>query len=218
MDTVRARKFMVDSQVRPNDVPDIRLQRAMESLPREDFVPASHRLQAYVEKDIPLFPGRWLAKARDFSKLIQAANVQPTDLILDVGCGFGYSTAVLSRLGSVAVGLETGADAMARASEACADHGIDNVAFVTGPLAAGCPNQGPFDVIVIAGGVEAGFEGLLKQLRAEGGRLVTFVMQRGIGLATVFSRNGEAMGRRVVFEGHPAGTISGFNQSSTFNF
>ncbi|MEM6913080.1 MAG: hypothetical protein AAF511_03790, partial [Pseudomonadota bacterium] len=76
MDAAKARKHMVDSQVRPNDVTDVRLQSAMATLPRERFVPANRKTLAYVERDVSLFEGRALLKAREFSKLVHAANIQ----------------------------------------------------------------------------------------------------------------------------------------------
>ena len=218
MDLARARKHMVDSQVRPNDVPDLRLQKAMETLPREQFVPANKLALAYVEKDVPLFEGRWLLKARDLSKLIHAASIQPDDLVLDVGCGYGYSTALMARMAGVVVGLEEEEDVAARASELFGDLGVDNAVMVTAPLAEGCPKQGPYDVIVVGGGVERNLETLLAQLKPDVGRLVAIVMDRGVGHATLFTRAGDAFGRRRLFEAQPAGVLPGFNQSEGFVF
>lgn len=218
MDTAKARKHMVDSQVRPNDVTDKDLIRAMGTLPREAFVPANRRGLAYVEKDVPLFEGRWLLKARDFSKLLDAAHIKPTDLVLDIGCGRGYSTAVMAHLASVVVGLEDNPEAIAEASATCTDLGLDNVAFVEGPLAEGYAQQGPYDVIVLAGGVEVLPEKLFDQLSPEGGRLVTILMNRGVGHATLYTRHQDVVGDRVLFEGYPAGVLPGFNLSEGFVF
>lgn len=218
MDTAKARKAMVDCQVRPNDVPDFRLQRAMEDIPREVFVPANRRGLAYVEKDIPLFDGRWLLKARDFSKLIHGAGIKDTDLVLDVGCGLGYSTAILARLGAMVVGLEVGADIVAKASERLAEIGEDHAAIVEGVLPSGYPNEAPYDVIVVAGGVEQGLDALLEQLSPTGGRLVTIMVERGLGTATLISRNGDHFGHRALFECHPAGVMAGFERAPSFEF
>ncbi|MBB4659229.1 protein-L-isoaspartate O-methyltransferase family protein [Parvularcula dongshanensis] len=220
MDTALARKHMVDSQVRPNDVPDMRLQKAMETLPREAFVPANRRALAYVERDVPLFEGRWLLKARDLSKLIHGANIQASDLVLDVGCGFGYSAAVMSQLAGVVVGLEEDESVVAKATDNLTGLGIDNAVMVKGPLPEGCPKQGPYDVIVIAGGVQRNLEGLLSQLKPDVGRLVTIVMspQGALGHATIYTRAGEAFGRRRLFESQPSGVLPGFNHSAGFVF
>lgn len=218
MDTAIARKHMVDSQVRPNDVTDLALQAAMSELPRERFVPANRRALAYVEQDVPLFDDRWLLKPRDFSKLIDAANVQPDDLVLDVACGYGYSSAVLARLASVVVGIEDDEAIASGASERLSDVGIDNAVIVHGPLEKGCAGQGPFDVIVVAGGVESGLEHLLAQLKEDVGRLVTITVDGPVGSAKLFTRSGGAFGDRTLFEAHPGGVIPAFRKSQSFQF
>lgn len=218
MDMQRARKAMVDSQVRPNDVPDLALQNAMETLPREAFLPGNRRTQAYVEKDVEMFEGRWLLKARDFSKLVHTLRLKPTDLVLDVGCGFGYSTAVLAHLASMAIGLEADAATVEKATAQLGDLDIDNAAVVDGELIAGVPGQGPYDAILIAGGVEEVPTALLEQLSPEGGRLAAIVMRDGLGHATVFTRTGDTFGERVVFEATPAGVLPGFEKAQAFEF
>jgi len=218
MDTAKARKHMVDSQVRPNDVTDSGLIKAMGRIPREDFVPSNRRSLAYVEKDVPLFEGRWLLKARDFSKLINEAHIHPGDLVLDVGCGYGYGCAVMAPLASVVVGLEDNAEAVSQAQTSCTNLGLDNVAIVEGELAAGFADQGPYDVIVIAGGAEIIPEKLFDQLSPEGGRMVAILVDRGVGHAMLYTRHHDAIGERMLFECHPAGILPGFNRTAGFVF
>ncbi len=218
MDTAKARKHMVDSQVRPNDVTDLALQAAMGELPRERFVPADRRGLAYVEKDVPLFEGRYLVTARVFSKLVDAANVQRDDLVLDIGCGYGYSTAVLSRLASVVVGVEEDEAVVAKASERLAEVGADNAVMMQNPMPEGCPKQGPYDVIVVAGGVETNFEPLLRQLKNDVGRMVAIRMDGRVGHAMLFTRSGEAFGERRLFECYPPHVLPGFEKKAAFTF
>ncbi|MEE4213263.1 MAG: protein-L-isoaspartate O-methyltransferase [Parvularcula sp.] len=218
MDTVKARKHMLDSQVRPNDVTDHALQAAMGELPRERFVPADKRHLAYVERSVPLFDGRYLLQARDFAKMIDAANVQRSDLVLDVACGYGYSAAVLSRLASVVVGVEDDETVVAKASERLAEQGCDNAVMMHNPLTEGCAKQGPYDVIVLAGGVEDGLTNLLHQLKPDAGRLVTVMMNGRVGRATLFTRAGEAFGERTLFECYPPHVLPGFGKKATFTF
>ncbi len=218
MDTVKARKAMVDSQVRPNDVPNVRLQRAMETVPREIFVPANRRSLAYVEKDIPLFEDRCLLKARDFSKLVQEADITRDDVVLDIACGYGYSAAIIGHLASVVVGLEESDEVVEKASGLVADLQLDNVAVVQGAIGEGYPKQAPFDVIIIAAGIEKGLEPLLNQLSPNGGRLVTIVMKDGVGHATLFTRNGEAIGDRILFEAYPSCILPAFRAEKVFSF
>ena len=104
MDFKTARRHMVESQVRPNDVTDLRLQAALETTPREVFLPSELRAQAYVERELEYAPGRRLLTVRDFAKLVAAAEPQADDLVLNAVCGSGYSTAVLAQLTSNARG------------------------------------------------------------------------------------------------------------------
>lgn len=218
MDTAKARKHMVDSQVRPNDVTDQALIKAMGLVPREEFVPSNRGALAYVEKDVPLFEGRWLLKARDYSKLVDAANIQPGDLVLDVGCGYGYGCAVMAHQADVVVGLEDNVEAVAHAQEACTRLGLDNVAVVEGALAEGYAKQGPYDVIVIAGGAEEMPKALFDQLSPEGGRMVAILVERGVGHAMLYTRHDDVIGDRMLFECHPTGILPGFNRVAGFVF
>lgn len=218
MDFAEARKHMVDSQVRPSDVTDIGLQIAMETLPRERFVPSNRKNLAYAELGIELFPGRWLVQARDFSKLIHAAGIRKGDLVLDVGCGFGYSAAVISRLAGMVVALEDDANMAAKAEKRFGELSIDNAVSVTGPLDEGMTGQGPYDVITIAnGGIALRPQTLLDQLKT-GGRLVAFWVNGGIGRATVYTKSETAIGDRFVFESQPPGIIPAFRQAEAFVF
>lgn len=218
MDFAAARKHMVDSQVRPNDVTDFALQAAMETLPREDFVPSNRKALAYAELGIQLFEGRWLLQARDFSKLIHAAGIRKGDLVLDVGCGYGYSAAVISRLAGMVVALEEDAEIAARAEQQFGDLAIDNAVSVSGPLTEGMVGQGPYDVITIAnGGIAERPEKLLQQLKP-GGRLVAIVVTGGIGRAMVYTRAADGVGERAVFEAQPPGILPGFEKSAAFTF
>ncbi len=213
-----ARKHMVDSQVRPNDVTDLNLQGAMEQLPREAFVPSNLQAMAYAEMDLQLFDGRYLLQARDFSKLAHAAGIKETDLVLDVGCGFGYSSVVLARLASMVMAIEADEAVVQSAEQRIADLAIDNVVVVAADLAAGLENQGPYDAIVLSGGaVEVVPDALLQQLK-EGGRLVCIKIEDGLGYATVYTRTGDKFGARQCFEAMPDGVMSGFAADKKFVF
>ncbi|MFP4005064.1 MAG: protein-L-isoaspartate O-methyltransferase family protein, partial [Alphaproteobacteria bacterium] len=154
MDYRTARLNMVDSQVRTNAVTDRRIIEAMQILPRERFVPRSLRPLAYMGEPLEVAEDRYLLDPRTLSKLIQAAEVEADELVLDVGCVTGYSTAVLAHLAETVVGLEADAALAEEATRLLTDLGIDNTAVITGELAAGAPAQGPFDVIFVNGGVE----------------------------------------------------------------
>ena len=217
MDFAAARKIMVDSQVRPHDVPNLALQGAMEAVPREKFVPENRRNLAYVEKEIPLFEGRSLLQARDFAKLVHAAAIKPTDLVLDLACGYGYSTAVLAQIAQMVVAVEEKPEIVARAERVLAELAIDNAVVIEAALNKGVPAQGPFDVIVINGAIEQEPEALLAQLKPSG-RLVCFRVENGFGQALVYTKTPTAIGKRVAFEGAPLTILPGFKNSEGFVF
>ena len=131
MDYQAARRHMVESQVRPNDVTDLRLQTAMETTPRELFLPVELRDQAYVEREIVYAPG-WLLRARDFAKLVAAAEPRADDLVLNAVCGSGYSTAILAQLTEMVVSLDRDEAMGALAQENLNTIGVSNAAVITG--------------------------------------------------------------------------------------
>jgi protein-L-isoaspartate(D-aspartate) O-methyltransferase len=216
------RLAMVESQLRPNEVTDSRLLPAMRTLPRELFVPARLRSLAYIDEAIEIFPSvdgapaRYLLAPMVFARLIQLAAVRPEDTVLDVGCGTGYSTAVLAQLASKVVGLEPEPELADAAREALRKLGIANAEIVEGPLAGGHPPAAPYDAILLNGSVAEPPEALLEQL-AEGGRLAA-VFSAGIqGRAYRFVRvAGEASG----FPHFDAGArpLPGFQPAPAFTF
>ena len=145
---------MVESQVRPSDVTDRRLMRAMLDLPREQFVPEWGRAVAYADEDVPVSrnPIRTLLAPRILAKLVQAAEIQAGDRVLDVGCATGYSSAVLARLSDQVIGIEEDTSLVAAAREALKSLGITNVRIEQGPLTQGWASGGPYDVILVNGG------------------------------------------------------------------
>lgn len=213
---------MVESQVRTNDVTDRRITAAMMDIPREEFVPVSVRPLAYMEDDLVVrsalgpLPERAMLSPMVFARLVQFAAVEPTDLVLDVGCGTGYSTAVLARLAESVVGLE-GDDALTeRASATLSEHDVDNAAVVTGVLTEGRPDQGPYDVIILQGCVPEVADHWRAQLK-DGGRLIAIVGNRSMGKAMRYVRNGERWSRAVGFDAS-APLLPGFQQMKSFQF
>lgn len=208
---------MVASQVRPNDVTDLRIQRALEAIPRELFLPPELRVQAYVDREIPYAAGRSLITPRDFAKLLAALEIKPTDLILDVACGSGYSTAVLSLLGEMVVAVEDDQALAAKAQQNWSEAGVVNAALVAGEPWRGAPQQGPFDVIMIAQAIEIEPKLLLEQLQ-DGGRLGA-VMRRGdVAKGVVWRRSGGVSGWREIFDASARVAPAGFTRPKAFVF
>jgi protein-L-isoaspartate(D-aspartate) O-methyltransferase len=192
-DTVTARRMMVDGQIRTADVTNLDLIAAMGELPRERFVPQALAAQAYRDGDIAIGDHRVLLKPMVLAKLIQAARVQGADAVLDVGCGTGYSSAVLARLAGSVVALEQD-EALAQQAKSALAATAGRVSVVIGTLTAGWAAAAPYDLILLNGATEVVPEALGRQLKPNG------------RLACIFGRGptGKAMIYRLV-EGHLVG-------------
>jgi protein-L-isoaspartate(D-aspartate) O-methyltransferase len=217
-----ARRSMVDSQVRPSDVTDLRLIAAMLELPRERFVPPAKADLAYLDLDVPVVvappgaPVRRLLKPMVLAKLIQAAEVTESARVLDVGCATGYSSALLARLADHVVALEAEPELVELARAALAATATTRVSLVTYPLAEGWPADAPYDVIVINGAVEVMPEALLGQLK-DGGRLVCVRRGAPAGQAMLYRRFGTEVSGRPIFDA-TAPLLPGFSRPAAFVF
>ena len=171
---------MVESQVRPSDVTDRRIIKAMLEVPREKFVPAVacvhglHGRAGAGRRPATGRAARYLLAPRTFAKLVQLAEIGPEAVVLDVGCATGYSTAVLARLAKRVVAVESDKGLAEQRATLLEELGVGNAAVVEGRLAAGAPAEAPFDAIVLNGAVETVAPALLEQLK-DGGRLVAIV-------------------------------------------
>jgi protein-L-isoaspartate(D-aspartate) O-methyltransferase len=200
MDFATARRMMVDGQVRTSDVTNLDLIDAMLDVARERFVPAAKADIAYLDRDVAVgggaqFPRR-LLKPMVLAKLIQAADVQSADTVLDVAGATGYSSAILARLAGSVVALEDDADLAHKAERILSEVGA-NVTVVQGPLADGWPARAPYDVILINGMSEILPKELCRQLK-HGGRLVGVFGEGVVGKAMVYlSEAGEVSGRAI---------------------
>lgn len=221
MDFARARRLMVDGQIRTSDVNDMGILAAMLEVPRERFVPGSRAALAYLDLDVPLKsppggPERRLLKPMVLAKLIQAAEIGAADRVLDVGCATGYACAILSRLAAEVVGLEEDAELAAIASRTLQELGCSNVTIVTGPLRGGWPEKGPYDVILLDGATEITPAALFPQLK-DGGRLVCVEGRAPIGKGMVYRSDAGDVSGRAVFDA-VAPLLPGFEKPPAFVF
>ena len=216
-DFAAARRHMVDGQVRTADVTDLRLISAMLEVPRERFMPPAAAALAYIDLDVPLEsakPPRRLLKPMVLAKLIQALDLAATDKVLDVGCATGYAAAVLSRIAGQVIALEQDKSLAEAASAALAAQ--PNVSVVTGTLTEGCPQEAPFDAIVLEGATEMVPQALCRQLK-DGGRLVCVLGSGPAAKAMLYRRSGEEVGGRAIFDA-AAAVLPGFAKPPAFAF
>ena len=208
------RVMMVDTQVRPSDVTKFPIIDAMLSVPREVYVPRDKREAAYMGENIALRPGRVVLEPRTLAKLLDALDIQPDEMVLDLGCGLGYSTAVLARMAEAVVAVEDDSAMAAEAQQRLSEQGVDNAAVVTGPLAEGAAKHGPYDVIIVEGGVASVPEALLAQLK-EGGRIGCIFMEGSLGVARIGHKGAQGLNWRYAFNAS-APIVAGFEKATAF--
>lgn len=213
-DFAQRRTTMVDTQVRPSDVTKFPIIDAMLSVPRELFVPADKRELAYVGEHVALGEGRVVLDPRTLAKILEVANVQKDEMVLDVGSGLGYSAALAAHIADAVIALEDNADRVAEAEAALAEAGIDNVAVVEGPLPEGAAKSAPYDVILIQGAVGTIPEALTSQLK-ENGRIVAIFMEDALGSVRVGHFIDGAISWRFAFNA-TAPMLPGFEREKSF--
>lgn len=215
-DFAAARTAMVDRQVRPSDVTRLSVIEAMLAAPREAFVPRAARPLAYAGAPVQLAEGRWLMEARNFAKMIDAAELSGEELVLIVGAGMGYGAAVAARMAAAVVALEENEDLAERARTALSGIGAHNVVVETGALSAGHAEAGPYDVILVEGGVRRPGEALMSQL-APDGRLLAFEQDGPVGRCALWRRIGGVDSHLALFDA-PMPLLPGFDDAPAFVF
>jgi protein-L-isoaspartate(D-aspartate) O-methyltransferase len=215
-DSATARRNMVDGQVRTADVTNPDLIAALLEVPRERFVPAGLEAQAYLDGEIAVAPGRVLPRPMVLARLLQAARVSERDHVLDIGCGLGYSAAVLARLAGSVVALEADASLAQQAKAVLAANGAAGVVVVSGPLVEGWAAAAPYDLILLDGATEIVPDALGRQLKPDG-RLVCMFGGSPIAKGTIFRlAERRLLGRAIFDAGAPL--LPGFTAQPAFVF
>ena len=226
IDFAAERQTMVDCQVRTFDVTYRPIIDRMLVLPRERFLPDAFHALAYSDVPLRLKPSAPGAEARVVlppfvvARLLQGAEINPSDRVLDVASAGGYGAAILAALAREVVCLESDEMLAGATRDNLAAAGLQRVATHCGPLPAGVPGAGPFDLIVVNGGVASGLEALFAQLTPNG-RLVAIVYaddQSGrAGKGTRFDKNATDVSRRFLFDASVA-TLRDFKVAPSFVF
>ena len=183
-DFAARRTMMVDTQVRPSDVTKFPIIDAMLSVPRELFVPREQAEAAYISENVPIAPGRVVLEPRTLGKLLDALNIESDELVLDIGAGYGYSSALVARMAEAVIAVEEDETLASEAQVILSEQGADNVVLHTGPLIEGAAQHGPYDAMLIEGGVEQVPDALLEQLK-DGGRIGCVFMEGALGVVRI---------------------------------
>jgi protein-L-isoaspartate(D-aspartate) O-methyltransferase len=215
-----ARQNMVDCQVRPTDVTDLRIVDAMLAVPREVFVPERQRALAYLDLDVEVSEvgsaRRFLIKPAVIAKMLQAAEIKDTDSVLVAGCATGYAAALAARLAGRVTATEVDPSLAAKAREVFVQLGLARVTVRVADPAEGDPANAPYDVIVLDGATEITPDRLYGQLK-EGGRLVgVFAMTQPPRAMIVTHSHGD-FGSRALFDAS-APVLPGLERRPVFVF
>ncbi|RYG15079.1 MAG: protein-L-isoaspartate O-methyltransferase [Caulobacteraceae bacterium] len=195
MDFAAARKVMVDSQVRVNDVTDRAIQAAMLSAPRERFVPADRAFSAYAEIEPEIAGGRRLMLARDLSKLLMALSPKDGETALAIAAP--YAASVLARMGLTVTAQEADAAVFDVAGAVLAEEGVQTVV-----ASFAAPSGEGYDLIVCEAAAPGRPEAWLKALNV-GGRLAVVERTGPGGKAVLYVRGENGVSRRELFDAAP---------------
>ena len=220
-DFATQRKNMVESQVRPSDITDRRIIRAMLEVPREAFCPSSVQPTAYRDEMLAVNDhkgnrARYAVAPRVLALMIQALELGDSASVLEIGAATGYGSAVLSKIAVRVIAVEADPELAQSARAALAANGAANVAVVEASLTEGHAAAAPYDAILINGAVQEVPRAVLDQLK-DGGRLVAVMANDNVGRLCVWQRVGGTFDRRVVSDA-AAAILPGFKKPATFVF
>ena len=149
-DFARERQEMVERQLKGRGISEQRILNAFRAVPREAFISAEYAHLAYGDHPLPIEAGQTISQPYIAALMIEAAEIEPGDKVLEVGSGSGYAAAVISRIAGEVVGIERQRDLVEVARERLERLGYSNVRIVEGDGTRGCPAEAPFDAILAA--------------------------------------------------------------------
>ncbi len=213
-DYATRRRMMVDTQVRPSDVTKFPIIEAMLTVQREAFLPEALREAAYAGDCIELGSGRVMLEPRTLAKMLDALDISNDELVLDIGCTYGYSSAVVARMAQAVVAVEEDEAMAEEAQSELSQAGVDNVIVHIGPLTDGAAEHGPYDAIIVQGGVQDLPEKILEQLK-DGGRIACLFMENNLGVVRLGYKTGDVVSWRFAFNAS-APVLPGFKKEAVF--
>ncbi|WP_282153721.1 protein-L-isoaspartate O-methyltransferase family protein [Ruegeria atlantica] len=214
-DFAARRRTMVDTQIRPSDVTKFPIIDAMLTVKRENFVPDAQREAAYVEGLIELGDGRCMLEPRTLAKMLDILNISNDESVLDIAPALGYSTAVAARMAQLVVAVEEDESLATESQSILMEAEADNAIVHVGPLELGAPEHGPYDVIMIQGGVEQVPDALIAQLK-DHGRIACLFVQGALGIVRIGHKSGDRVTWRDAFNAN-APILQTFSKSRVFS-
>lgn len=221
MNIETARFNMIEQQIRPWEVLDGQVLSLLSLVKRENFVPLAHKALAFADMEIPLqssgSKGQCMLAPKVEARLLQDADIQATDKVLEIGTGSGYMAALLAQQASSVVSLEIDPALAQMARTNLQNAGITHVDVRQADGSQGAPSDGPFDVIVLSGSVPEVPQHLLNQLTL-GGRLLAIVGEDPVMRASVITRKGEQQWQTSEPWDTVAPRLQGFPEHNRFTF
>ncbi|WP_037311898.1 protein-L-isoaspartate O-methyltransferase family protein [Ruegeria halocynthiae] len=214
-DFATRRRTMVDTQIRPSDVTKFPIIDAMLTVQRENFVPNARREAAYVEGLIDLGGGRCILEPRTLAKMLDELNITNDEAVLDIAPALGYSTAIAAHMAQLVVAVEEDEVLAAEAQTALMEADADNAIVHVGPLDQGATEHGPYDVIMIQGGVEQVPETLIAQLK-DHGRIICLFVEGALGTVRIGRKSGGRVTWRRAFNAN-APILKAFSKECAFS-
>jgi protein-L-isoaspartate(D-aspartate) O-methyltransferase len=166
-----AREQMVESQLIARSISDPRVLGAMRRIPRHEFVPESHRSEAYEDRPLPIGANQTISQPYVVALMLESLQIKSTDIVLEIGTGSGYAAALLAELAAKIFSIERHRELADAARNTLTALGYSNVQVLTGDGTRGLPDEAPFDAILVSAAAPSIPSALLSQLR-EGGRMI----------------------------------------------
>ncbi len=216
MDSHSLNKKMVEGQIKPIGGMQKNVLDAFNSINRDDFVPKNLKGNSFSERNLFLKRDRFVLKANLIAKIISVLNISNEENVLVIGSSTGYSSAVISRIAETVISIEEDKELLVFSEEAVKKNGIDNIVFINNAMIEGCPEQGPFNAIIIEGAIDEVPLKILNQLE-HNGRLIAMVNNNGISNVIEYQKKNDTFTDRFIFS-CSAPKLKSFDKRKSFSF